>query len=85
MEVQQLKLRLPLVIVLMIILGYYMAQQLKSNLIFKSVEWLSRHFYRELISISAENKEIGFRMCGHVTNANYSTKKLQFLLFINSK
>lgn len=49
------------------------------------MEWLSRRFYRELISITAENNEIGFRMCGYITNANYSTKKLQFLLFINNR
>lgn len=40
--------------------------------------------YRELVSVTAENKTIGFRMCGYVTNANYSMKKCQFLLFINS-
>ena len=38
---------------------------------------------RELLSVSCENKELGFKMDGHVTNANYSVKKFQFLLFIN--
>lgn len=38
---------------------------------------------RELLSVSCENKELGFKMEGQITNANYSVKKLQFLLFIN--
>lgn len=38
---------------------------------------------RELLSVSCENKELGFKMDGQITNANYSVKKLQFLLFIN--
>lgn len=38
---------------------------------------------RELLSVSCENKQLGFKMEGEITNANYSVKKLQFLLFIN--
>lgn len=38
---------------------------------------------RELLAVSCENKELGFQMEGQITNANYSVKKLQFLLFIN--
>lgn len=38
---------------------------------------------RELLSVSCENKELGFKMEGQITNANYSVKRLQFLLFIN--
>ena len=33
--------------------------------------------------MSSENAKLGFKMEGFVTNANYSVKKLQFLLFIN--
>ena len=33
--------------------------------------------------MSSENTKLGFKMEGFVTNANYSVKKLQFLLFIN--
>ena len=33
--------------------------------------------------MSCENGKLGFKMDGYVTNANYSVKKLQFLLFIN--
>ena len=40
---------------------------------------------RELLCVSCENKELGFKMEGQITNANYSVKKLQFLLFINRK
>lgn len=40
---------------------------------------------RELIYVDAKNKEIGFLMTGYVTNANYSMKKLHFMLFINRK
>ena len=40
---------------------------------------------RELLSVSCESKELGFKMDGQVTNANYSVKKFQFLLFINRK
>ena len=38
---------------------------------------------RELLAVSCENTRLGFKMTGHVTNANYSVKKLQFILFIN--
>lgn len=40
---------------------------------------------REILSVSCENKQLGFKMEGQITNANYSVKKLQFLLFINRK
>ena len=40
---------------------------------------------REILAVSCENKELGFKMEGQITNANYSVKKLQFLLFINRK
>lgn len=40
---------------------------------------------RELLCVSCETKELGFKMEGQITNANYSVKKLQFLLFINRK
>ena len=43
------------------------------------------HNFRELVSVEVENRTVGFRMRGFVTNANYSLKKFQFLLFINSK
>ena len=38
---------------------------------------------RELLPVSCENSKLGFKMEGFITNANYSVKKLQFLLFIN--
>ncbi len=42
-------------------------------------------FNRELVPVSVENAKIGLRMNGYVTNPNYSMKKCQFLLFINSE
>ena len=48
-------------------------------------EWQSSHVSRELLSISCEDQKLGFKLEGHVTNANYSVKKLRFLLFINRK
>ena len=42
-------------------------------------------YFRELLPVAAEAKQFGFKMSGFVTNANYSMKKLCFLLFINSK
>ncbi len=33
--------------------------------------------------MDSDDAELGFKMQGLVTNANYSVKKLQFLLFIN--
>ena len=33
--------------------------------------------------MSCANARLGFKMSGHVTNANYSVKRLQFILFIN--
>ena len=40
-------------------------------------------FPRELLPVACENAKLGFKMDGFVTNANYSVKKLIFLLFIN--
>ena len=39
--------------------------------------------FRELLDIENENTRLGFKLNGLVTNANYSTKKPIFLLFIN--
>lgn len=39
--------------------------------------------HRELVFVETDNKEKGFRMTGYITNANYSMKKWNFLLFIN--
>ena len=38
---------------------------------------------RELLPISSQNPKLGFSIDGFVTNANYSQKKFEFLLFIN--
>lgn len=40
---------------------------------------------RELLEVVCDNLKLGFKMKGYVTNANYSVKKLQFLLFINHR
>ncbi|ODN00773.1 DNA mismatch repair protein Mlh1 [Orchesella cincta] len=40
---------------------------------------------RELVEIRCEDKTTGFTLNGYVSNANYSTKKLTFLLFINHR
>ena len=40
---------------------------------------------RELLEVSAEDKKLGFKMNGYVSNANYSMKKLLIILFINRK
>ena len=40
---------------------------------------------RELVHVVTENEKIGLHMNGYVTNPNYSMKKCQFLLFINSE
>ena len=39
--------------------------------------------HRELLPISSQNPKLGFGLEGFVTNANYSQKKFEFLLFIN--
>ncbi len=38
---------------------------------------------RELLEVTSDDTKLGFKVQGFVTNANYSVKKLQFLLFIN--
>ncbi|XP_033104160.1 DNA mismatch repair protein Mlh1-like [Anneissia japonica] len=40
---------------------------------------------RELMEISQENPKLGYKLKGHITNANYSVKKCIFLLFINHR
>ncbi|KAF6313140.1 mutL-like protein 1 [Rhinolophus ferrumequinum] len=40
---------------------------------------------RELIEVGCEDKTLGFRMNGYISNANYSVKKCIFLLFINHR
>eukprot|EP00731_Ephydatia_muelleri_P030657 Em0022g171a len=40
---------------------------------------------RELLPISSQNPKLGFSLEGFVTNANYSQKKFEFLLFINHR
>lgn len=40
---------------------------------------------RELIEFSLENQQFKFTTKGYITNVNYSTKKMQFLLFINHR
>ncbi|XP_031570425.1 DNA mismatch repair protein Mlh1-like [Actinia tenebrosa] len=40
---------------------------------------------KELLEVVCDNLKLGFKMKGYVTNANYSVKKLQFLLFINHR
>ena len=40
---------------------------------------------RELLEVSCENQRFAFKMHGYISNANYSVKKLQFLLFINHR
>ncbi|KAL3286344.1 hypothetical protein HHI36_000852 [Cryptolaemus montrouzieri] len=40
---------------------------------------------RELIQFSCENDALGFKANGFVTNVNYSSKKMMFLLFINHR
>lgn len=48
--------------------------------------WGHSHSHcRELLEVDSDDAELGFKMQGLVTNANYSVKKLQFLLFINRK
>lgn len=40
---------------------------------------------RELIEFSLDNQPFKFKLRGYITNVNYSTKKFQFLLFINHR
>ncbi|XP_060532921.1 DNA mismatch repair protein Mlh1 isoform X2 [Cylas formicarius] len=40
---------------------------------------------RELIEFDMENDQLKFKVKGFMTNVNYSTKKFQFLLFINHR
>lgn len=40
---------------------------------------------RELIEFSLENQQFKFTANGYITNVNFSTKKMQFLLFINHR
>ncbi|XP_046396691.1 DNA mismatch repair protein Mlh1 [Ischnura elegans] len=40
---------------------------------------------RELLDVELQSDSLGFKMHGHITNANYSTRKLLFLLFINNR
>ena len=40
---------------------------------------------RELLEVNCENQRFAFKMHGYISNANYSVKKLQFLLFINHR
>ena len=38
---------------------------------------------RELLEVASEDKRLGFKLQGYISNANYSVKKFIFLLFIN--
>ncbi|KAG1685933.1 DNA mismatch repair protein Mlh1 [Nymphon striatum] len=40
---------------------------------------------RELLKVNAEDDKLKFKMSGLVTNANFSVKKMIFLLFINNR
>lgn len=40
---------------------------------------------RELIEFSIENQQYKFKAKSYMTNVNYSTKKMQFFLFINHR
>ena len=40
---------------------------------------------KEILDISCDNHQYGFKMSGYITNANYSIKKFTFLLFINHR
>ncbi|XP_066260659.1 DNA mismatch repair protein Mlh1-like [Euwallacea similis] len=40
---------------------------------------------RELIEFEVEDSNLQFKCTGYITNVNYSTKKFQFLLFINHR
>lgn len=40
---------------------------------------------RELLEVGGDNQKYAFKMHGYISNANYSVKKLQFLLFINHR
>ena len=51
----------------------------------KVLDWFFSSTYRELLEVKHEDEKLKFKLSGYVTNANYSTKKLTFLLFINRK
>lgn len=40
---------------------------------------------RELLEVEHENSKLDFKVRGHISNANYSVKKLTLLLFINHR
>lgn len=40
---------------------------------------------RELLEVTSEDEVLKFKLQGYVTNVNYSTKKMVFLLFINHR
>ena len=40
---------------------------------------------RELLEISQKDEKLAYEMKGYISNANYSVKKLEFLLFINHR
>lgn len=42
-------------------------------------------FSRELLEVKSEDDILKFKLQGFVTNVNYSTKKMVFLLFINHR
>lgn len=42
-------------------------------------------FFRELIEFNLDNEPFKFKVRSFMTNVNYSTKKFQFLLFINHR
>lgn len=40
---------------------------------------------RELIEVDMKNENLKFNLHGYISNVNYSTKKFNFLLFINHR
>ena len=40
---------------------------------------------KEILTVSCDNQQYGFKMTGYLTNANYSMKRLTFILFINHR
>lgn len=49
------------------------------------VRCLSFFLHRELLEVKAEDGTLKCKLHGFVTNVNYSTKKMMFLLFINHR
>jgi DNA mismatch repair protein MLH1 len=45
----------------------------------------SASIVKEILEISCDNQQYGFKMNGFITNANYSMKRLTFVLFINHR